>query len=325
MISIIVPIYKVEDYLAACIDSILASTYRDFELILVDDGSPDNCGKICDEYASKDNRIRVIHKPNGGLSDARNAGLKVAKGEFISFVDSDDVIHPRMLEVLHDAITSGEYDFSMVDWCYNREQDPVALKQNELDAEISTNIISQVDFMKGLSGLGTGTRQYNVVWNKLYKHSLVKGVFFRNLIAEDVEWLSRVCLISNKGIHVDVSLYYYTVRDGSIMRSDVKARKFAEVNTFYTCFQNMPFDKPEYRALWLKDVYSVLFDCRNLNQGEERMNEVETLARKIYKETKSELLHSELSLSRKCRILLLYHFPGVYQLLYRLRYGLMKG
>jgi len=88
-ISIIVPVYKVEPYLRKCIDSILAQTFTDFELILVDDGSPDGCGKICDEYAKKDNRILVIHKSNGGLSSARNAGLEIAKGEYIGFVDSD--------------------------------------------------------------------------------------------------------------------------------------------------------------------------------------------------------------------------------------------
>lgn len=95
-LSIIVPVYKVEPYLHRCVDSILAQTFTDFELILVDDGSPDNCGAICDEYAAKDSRILVIHKENGGLSDARNAGLDIAKGEYIGFVDSDDYISPQM-------------------------------------------------------------------------------------------------------------------------------------------------------------------------------------------------------------------------------------
>lgn len=97
-ISIIVPIYKVERYLKRCVDSILNQTFTDFELILVDDGSPDNCGRICDEYAEKDNRIYVIHKENGGLSDARNAGLDYATGQYIIFVDSDDFVEPDLLE-----------------------------------------------------------------------------------------------------------------------------------------------------------------------------------------------------------------------------------
>ena len=100
MTSIIVPIYKVEEYLPRCVESLLGQTDGDFELILVDDGSPDCCGAICDEYAAKDSRIFVIHKENGGLSDARNAGREIARGEYIAFVDSDDWVSPRYLELL---------------------------------------------------------------------------------------------------------------------------------------------------------------------------------------------------------------------------------
>ena len=100
LISVIVPVYKVEPYLARCIDSILAQTFTDFELILIDDGSPDNCGRICDEYSQKNNRIQVIHKENGGLSSARNAGMEICKGDYIYFIDSDDWIEPDMYEKL---------------------------------------------------------------------------------------------------------------------------------------------------------------------------------------------------------------------------------
>ena len=99
-ISIIVPVYKVETYLHHCVDSILLQTFTDFEVILVDDGSPDNCPAICDEYAMQDERIKVIHKENGGLSSARNAGLGIAQGEYICFIDSDDILHPRYCELL---------------------------------------------------------------------------------------------------------------------------------------------------------------------------------------------------------------------------------
>ena len=103
MVSVIVPIYKIPEYLSCCIDSILAQTYPDFELILVDDGSPDDCGRICDDYAKRDNRIKVVHKVNGGLTSARNAGLEVAKGEWIMHVDGDDWIEPDMIESLIEA------------------------------------------------------------------------------------------------------------------------------------------------------------------------------------------------------------------------------
>ena len=111
-ISIIVPVYNVEKYLENCIESILNQTFKDFELILVDDGSTDNSGKICDIYEKKDSRIKVIHKNNGGLSSARNAGLDIACGKYVGFIDSDDSIHPRMYEILYDLIKKYESDIS---------------------------------------------------------------------------------------------------------------------------------------------------------------------------------------------------------------------
>ena len=116
LLSIIVPVYKVENYLPKCIDSILAQTFTDFELILVEDGSPDNCPALCDAAAEKDARVRVIHQKNGGLSAARNAGLDAARGAWIGFVDSDDYIAPEMYEVLHQAVQSTGADLALCDY-----------------------------------------------------------------------------------------------------------------------------------------------------------------------------------------------------------------
>ena len=112
LISIIIPVYKTEQYLKRCVDSVLNQTYQELECILVDDGSPDEAGKICDEYKKKDARIKVIHKENGGLSSARNAGLDIAKGDYIGFVDSDDFIHPQMYEMLVDVLEKTESGMS---------------------------------------------------------------------------------------------------------------------------------------------------------------------------------------------------------------------
>lgn len=112
-ISIIVPVYKAEPYLKKCIDSILNQTFKDFELILVDDGSPDRCGEICDEYALKDSRIKIIHKENGGQSSARNVGLDIAQGEYIGFVDSDDWIEPDMYKKLFKVLKNDNVDMAI--------------------------------------------------------------------------------------------------------------------------------------------------------------------------------------------------------------------
>jgi glycosyltransferase involved in cell wall biosynthesis len=110
LISIIVPVYKVEKFLSKCVDSILNQTYRNIEIILIDDGSPDNSPAICDEYAEKDNRIKVIHQRNAGLAGARNAGLAICRGEYIAFVDSDDYIEPNMMEAMLNAAVNNDCD-----------------------------------------------------------------------------------------------------------------------------------------------------------------------------------------------------------------------
>ena len=111
-ISIIVPIYNVEKYLDKCVSSILNQTFTDFELLLVDDGSPDRCGEMCDEYAKKDSRVKVIHRKNGGLSAARNSGIDAACGKYIGFIDSDDYIEENMYEHLYDVITKYDADIA---------------------------------------------------------------------------------------------------------------------------------------------------------------------------------------------------------------------
>ena len=118
LVSVIVPIYNVEKYLRKCVDSILNQTYKNLEIILVDDGSPDNCGNICDEYALSDSRIRIIHKKNGGLSDARNAGLDIARGNYILFVDSDDYIDETMVEKLYEALEKEKAEMSLCSFVY---------------------------------------------------------------------------------------------------------------------------------------------------------------------------------------------------------------
>ena len=167
MISVIVPIYNVEEYLPACIESILNQTYRDLEILLIDDGSTDNSGKICDEYAEKDKRCIVIHQQNKGSSGARNTGLDNAKGEYISFIDGDDYIHPQMLEILYKEIEKENCDFAMISHkkVFNK------LEQNK-DIEGNINVI-YLNRHVLISGLYNKTNflesDFQAVWNKLYK------------------------------------------------------------------------------------------------------------------------------------------------------------
>ena len=220
LISVIVPIYKVESYLSTCIDSILCQSFTDFELILVDDGSPDNCGKICDEYAQKDKRIQVIHKENGGLSSARNAGIdwafKNSDSQWITFIDSDDWIHPQMLEILYCAVDEN-VQISMCDLCkdYICPEDFCSYKSEWKFEKHSVNEDSLILFMQ------SGDYLYWGACAKLIKKDiLIKYPFTIGKIHEDsavvFKWINETAVVSI----TDEQLYFYRINPTSITQVD---------------------------------------------------------------------------------------------------------
>ena len=211
-ISIIVPVYQVEKYIRQCIESILAQTFTDFELILVDDGSKDNSGKICDEYAEKDKRIRVIHKENDGLSDARNKGLDNASGNYFMFVDGDDYIAPNMAECLYKKISEAKVDIAACNYRYIFEDG-----KKDFSTENKAEIINANEIFynrKNERNYGFWT----VAWNKLYKREKFKSLRFRfGKYHEDEFWANDIYQMDIKAVTVSESLYYYRQRGNSIM------------------------------------------------------------------------------------------------------------
>ena len=211
-VSVIVPVYKVEKYLPECIESILAQTFTDFELILVDDGSPDNSGKICDDYAARDSRIRVFHKENGGVSSARNLGLDNARGEWIGFVDPDDWIEPDMYEQMYLAGTGNNADFV---WCdfWTESDTMIVLRSQGLEIVDSENMI-----MGFLSGRLLGS-----VWCKLIRAAVLRGngLYFSTEIAycEDLLLSIELALKAKKIAHIAHPFYHYRVREGAATSS----------------------------------------------------------------------------------------------------------
>jgi len=207
LVSVIVPVYKVEEYLRECVDSIISQTYRNLEIILVDDGSPDNCPAICDEYAEKDKRIIVIHQQNGGLSAARNAGLDIASGEFICFVDSDDVLHPQYCEILLTGIIRTQNLFCSCD--VNFFAPPSCI-----DTYVSENISYSQNTLKYFAEhIETG------VWNKIYKASIFDYIRFKEgRIHEDMFfWSDFFRIYSGNYCKVHAKLYFYRKRNDSII------------------------------------------------------------------------------------------------------------
>lgn len=217
-ISIIVPIYNVEEYIHRCIDSILAQTFTDFELILVDDGSPDRCGEMCDEYAKKDSRIKVIHKENGGLSDARNAGLEIAQGDFIGFVDSDDYIESDMYEILLEAC---EENNSKIAMCgrYN-------VLGEELQPLFSFEGYKIWESGEAIENLLTWDNIDSSACDKLIRRDLFKQIRFPlGKYNEDIFIMSQIIHNSGKVVHIGDSKYYYFHRLNSITTENFSEKK----------------------------------------------------------------------------------------------------
>ena len=210
-LSIIVPVYKVEQYIHKCIDSILSQDFKDFELILVDDGSPDNCGKICDDYAKKDSRISVIHKENGGLSDARNFGIEAAKGEIIGFIDSDDTVDENMYKSMIDYMDENHLDVVCADTYIVRNENKRFNPRYKEDKIWSHDeAINEI-----LSG-----RLDNAAWNKIYKRSVIADIRYpKGRIYEDVATTYKFIFNCQKVGYMCKPFYNYYKRKGSIVAS----------------------------------------------------------------------------------------------------------
>lgn len=228
VISVIIPVYKAEEYLERCVDSVLAQTYSNLEIILVDDGSPDDSGLICDRYAEKDSRVIVIHKKNGGVSSARNAGLDVATGEFVAFVDSDDFIAPDMYEKLMVSLSSGS-DLSMCDF----------MMYSQSYSEPRTTIPSgdRISLIKSLllADIGSGSVYL------LIKSFLLERLRFPEHIrnGEDLWFVLRLFSSVNYASKVDEPLYYYNQDNcGSLTHTLDSSTDLDGINVFK---ENMTF------------------------------------------------------------------------------------
>ena len=256
LISLIIPVYKVEKYLEKCIQSVINQTYENLQIILVDDGSPDNCGKICDEYAKKDHRIEVIHKSNGGLSDARNKGLEIAKGEYIGFVDSDDTVEKDFFELLYDLICQYDADISMVAY---RE-----IEMGEKIAKLKDKSLIVMNQKQAVKELLFDRKIQNYVWNKLYKRKLFQGVYFPiGVIYEDISVMYDLIRKIEKLVYLPESKYNYYIRKDSIVNTNSHQKRVDELDSVIKRYKDAKRDFPELEqenayalVMWMIRVYS---------------------------------------------------------------------
>ncbi len=228
IVSVIVPVYNVSEYLPYCLDSILEQSYRELEIILVDDGSTDDSGKICDEYAKKDERIKVLHQQNGGLSAARNAGLGIATGEFVTFIDSDDFIHRDFVFIQMEQIKRSGAQASICSYVdvYENVEHSSALDLKDEDVEVLDNrACVKASYDRKYKGI-TGTACWKIYKKSLFPDNNIEYPVGR--INEDIYTTYKLLYFAEKTVYVDLSMYYYRKRKGSIMQTSFES--FSERN-----------------------------------------------------------------------------------------------
>lgn len=288
LISIIIPIYKVEEYLSRCIESVINQTYHSLEIILVDDGSPDNCGEICEQFASIDKRIKVIHKKNGGLSDARNAGMQAMSGKYVLFVDSDDTIRTDHIEILYKLISDYNAEIAITSLImYNEGETPRDSKTNNIVKYFTRNeALLELFYQKSFD---------TSAWGKLYSSYLFKEIQFpKGLLYEDLATIYKVIKLSNNVIFSDYDSYLYLLRRNSIEGAAFSEKKFDScikvisqlemelsnatpslrkaiicriISFSYHILLYIPLEQKEYRKELLSIIRkyrkTVIFDCRS--------------------------------------------------------------
>ena len=281
LISIIIPVYKVEIYLEKCIQSVINQTYENLQIILVDDGSPDNCGKICDEYAQKDHRIEVIHKSNGGLSDARNKGLEIAKGEYIGFIDSDDYIESDMYEVLYNLLKQYNAYVSICNF-YTVSQGKIAIK----NAENGIKEYNRIEILKEVL-LDNNIQSY--AWNKLYKKELFDEIKYPvGKKYEDIGTTFYLLEKCNKVVVTGKPEYYYINRQDSIVNNvtETTITDYIElIMQRYDYIEENIKELSSYNKDYLKRILKTAEqDIKNLNEvGDYTKRKYEELYNKVQK------------------------------------------
>lgn len=299
LVSVIIPVYKTEPYLEKCVRSVMAQSYSNLEIILVDDGSPDNCPEICDLLAAEDGRIKVIHKSNGGLSDARNCGMNICNGEYLSFVDSDDYIRKDAIKLLLQKALATDSDLVCGDYCSIDE---------------AGNLI---DHGLGYSNDVLGTEEaidYFITkswgaWGKLYKRAIHQGILFPvGKIHEDEAIMLRILSRCTKIALISDEIYCYLQRQNSITSKPYSKRK---MDWFYGWQENTRFierNYPQFLAKCLCKAWETsIYNIDHLMSTENSQSELSDIYRFAHKYRRCIMHNHEISYSRKLRLWIFLH------------------
>ena len=313
LVTVVVPIYNVEKYIDNCIQSIICQTYQNLQIILVDDGSPDNCPRICDEYQKNDSRIEVIHKKNGGLSDARNAGIQKAKGKFICFIDSDDFINSKYIEKLYNMIEKNDADIAIVNFKRVQEFKETYLKE---DNENSTeNVYTGKQMIENIYDKNLYL-QSTVAWNKMYKTKLFQTIQFPyGNLHEDEYTTYKLYYNCKKIVMTSEPLYYYRYVPNSIMNKKFNQKRLDGILALEERlnFFNEKKEKRLYDLTLVRYMLVIMIHYMNCKMFLENSQEIqEELMNKYKKFYKKVIKLPECSKQDKLKIMLFRASPKLY-------------
>lgn len=318
LISIVVPVYKVEKYIKECLDSIINQTYTKIEVILVDDGSPDESGKICDEYAHKDVRIKVIHKKNGGLSDARNYGIDIAQGKYITFIDSDDYIDSKYIEELYNAIKLNDVKVSQCNILKVNDEKEILRKIGYLDSQIKSGkeMIKDIYNKHWIENV--------VVWNKMYAKELFKDLRYPvGKIHEDEYTTYKILYDLDKVAIINKYLHNYRQNENSIIGRSFNVKRLDVLEAFE---ERLMFFKErneiELYELTLIEYLQKIRECyiktkKYINKSQ---NIQLDLINKYRKNLKIINTMKDIDNKKKIKLFLFYIFPKLYYKIKEIKY-----
>ena len=313
VISVIIPVYNAEKFLQNCIQSIFAQTFTDFEVILVDDGSTDGSGDLCDRYATSDKRIKSIHQSNFGPGIARNKGLEKAMGDYILFIDSDDIVHPKYFEILIEGMKTGDFDIVQS-----------GVKQFKAYSQISNLIKENYEYLN-INCMEFNREEwfeqsfirwdYIVVWGKLFKRTLIGDKSFINTYyAEDVEFTTSLNFKLTRCLLIDKNLYFQRVNDKSLTAINLPRKYHDHLYGLWNLTKNIPKQDDFFINKILMILYGDMASIKNWTQGNER-EMILILTKQIINETKySFYFNKKIPFLNKMFFTAFYYMPITFKL-----------
>lgn len=313
-ISVTIPIYNAESSLSHTLDSVLQQSFSNFELILINDGSTDNSLSICKEYSEKDNRIKIIDQPNMGICTARNSGIKASKGKYFLFVDSDDLIHPQMFEILINQIKSNDADISMC------QTNPIFLNEikewESYELPVKKDILNNTEVIRRLFSSCDIDFQYMGMWNKLYNRRIIENEEFRNVHPEDVDMNYRLYKKSCNINSCNLKLYNYIQHSNSFCHQKFNERDVNFLSTYYDIFTDLKSENRNKEAYWcLTKLYKIIINKKYNSRNTEFHEDVIKQSRIILKKTFLFFLSNiHRSFTQNTAILIFILFPVLHNL-----------